>query len=185
MGSTANTGRSDYDHMFKVRSLKPGEPVFIIVGHDILAAAAVRAYAALAAEAGCPAALVESALRQADEIEQWIGKKLPDADHMTDTERKDLEYKLDRRAWNARDDSHDPKILLAERRGYALSRARDRRVRDAANALLDRLAELEPHISALIAFASDHGRTWRGGDAEGQRAALARVLVESRDSEEA
>lgn len=110
-------GRADYDQMAHFRGLKSGEPWFLIRGQDLVAGDAARAWAAIAAAAGAPIAVVEQALRQADKLDAWPTKKLPDAGHIDRNEQKQLEYAFGRRAWDARTDvTTSPRLLLAERR---------------------------------------------------------------------
>ncbi len=117
-GPTA--GRPDYDEMIKVRSLKPGEPYFVVRAQDSLSGAAVRAYAALAFDAGAPVALVESALKLADAMDAFGPKKLPDADHLPPAEQTRMAWELEQRAWKHRDGGGaDPgALMLAQQRGW-------------------------------------------------------------------
>ena len=121
-----DSGRSDYNAAAHFTQLEPGEPYFLIRGHDKLGATAVRAWAAAAYDAMAPMAIVETALKQADAIEAWPVKKLPDAKHLTSDQCLQLAFELERRAWNARSDSADARIMLAEERALtaAMSRLR-------------------------------------------------------------
>jgi hypothetical protein len=121
------SGRDDYDRLIRFSQLEPGEPYFFIRGRDKVAGAAVRAWAAIASRAGAPPAIVESALQQADRLDRWPTKQLPDADHLSQAERLDLEHQLQRRAWNHRI-AHAPNeaVVLAEARGAAAALSRDR-----------------------------------------------------------
>ena len=96
-----NTGRRDYDHSIRMSATLPGEPVFILKGHDPHAADTVRDYAQRAHEGGAHPALVESALQLADEMEAFPTKRAPDVGHLDDHEQKQLAYQLQRRAWAA------------------------------------------------------------------------------------
>jgi hypothetical protein len=121
-----DSGRDDYNAAAHFTQLEPGEPYFLIRGRDALGAAAVRAWAALAYEAFVPMAVVEKSLQQADAIEAWPVKKRPDAAHLTDAEVLQLAFQLERRAWNAREDSADPRIMLAEERALTAAMSRMR-----------------------------------------------------------
>ena len=61
-------GRTDYNELIRFTQLQPGEPYFFIRARDAASGPAVRAWAALALQKGAPAALVESALQQADAL---------------------------------------------------------------------------------------------------------------------
>ena len=116
------TGRADYDQLFRTKHIPPDEPVFIIRARDALSAPAVRAYAALAAAAGADAALVELALQAADRMAAHPHPRLPDVDHLTEAERLQLAYRLERRAWAAGAAVPSLEAELAERRGFARGR---------------------------------------------------------------
>ncbi|MBO9500798.1 hypothetical protein [Brevundimonas sp. A19_0] len=98
----ASTGRADYDQSVNLRTLEPGEPIFVIRGRDAVGAEAVRAWANLAAKAGAPIEAVELALQQADRLEAWPDKKKPDGPDLTEGQRKQLRYEHSRRAWDGR-----------------------------------------------------------------------------------
>ncbi|MDB5447608.1 MAG: hypothetical protein JWQ97_2925 [Phenylobacterium sp.] len=121
-----DAGRSDYNASARFTQLQPGEPYFLIRGRDALAGPAVRAWAALAHHQLAPMAIVEQALQQADAMDAWPDKHLPDASHLSDDEVLQLAFQLERRAWHARADSADPKIMLAEERaiGVVMGRLR-------------------------------------------------------------
>jgi hypothetical protein len=121
-----DAGRPDYNAAAHFTQLQPGEPYFLIRGRDALSAPAVRAWAALAYEALAPLAIVEKALQQADAMDAWSGKQLPNADHLSDAEVLQLAYQLERRGWNAQADGADARIMLAEERAFsqALGRLR-------------------------------------------------------------
>ena len=123
---SANAGRPDLDATLKIPTLVPGEPVFILRGKDALAAATVRAWAVLAKQNGVPVAVVEQALRQADAMEAWEPKGLPDADHLGAEEQKQLAYQHSRRAWRAQDGVAGTELILAEQRGYDAAMAKVR-----------------------------------------------------------
>lgn len=116
------TGRAAYDHTIKMTAIPSDEPTFLLRAQDTAAAPTVRAWASFAYVAGVPLAVVESALQQADAMEAWPIKKLPDADHLTGHEQQQLGYQLSRRSWSAAEDReqalHGPRILLAEERAY-------------------------------------------------------------------
>lgn len=120
------TGRPDLDALVQVKSLPANAPTFLLFPQDPLAAATVRVWAALAYAEGVNPAVVESALQQADEIDQWPDKKLPSGSHLSEAEVRQLTYALGRRAQAAAPDSADPKIMLAEERAIidALGRVR-------------------------------------------------------------
>lgn len=116
---SANAGRQDLDHLLRAKHIPDDEPIFHTRGRDPAAAASVRAWAARAFELGVPIAVIEQALQQADALEAWPVKRLPDGDHLSEDERKQLEYQFRRRAWRARAAAPDETaIMLAEQRGY-------------------------------------------------------------------
>lgn len=120
------TGRPDLDALVQVKSLPANAPTFMLFPQDPLAAATVRVWAALAYSEGVGPAVVESALQQADAIEAWADKKLPDGSHLSADQVKQLTYEFGRRAQAAMPDCADPKIMLAEERAIvdALGRVR-------------------------------------------------------------
>lgn len=120
------TGRPDLDALVQVKSLPANAPTFIVLPQDVLAGPTARAWAALAYAAGVSPAQVESALQQADALDAWPDKKLPDGSHLTPAEAKQLIYALGRRARDAETDCEDPRIMLAEERAIidALGRVR-------------------------------------------------------------
>ena len=124
MSSKPNAGRSDYNASAHFTQMEPGEPYFLVRGRDALGARVVRAWATLAHEALVPMAVVETALQQADAMEAWPVKKLPDAAHLSNEEVLQRAYQLERRAWSAREDSADHRILLAEERALRLAMSR-------------------------------------------------------------
>jgi hypothetical protein len=124
---TTAAGRPDLDHLLKASHIPAGEPIFYLRARDPAAFDGCLAWAAKARALGVPIAVIEQGLRQADAIAAWPTKKLPGADHLEAPERLQLEYQFSRRAWHARDDSADLKIMLAERRGYDQARAELRR----------------------------------------------------------
>jgi hypothetical protein len=91
------SGRDDYDAAVKMNMLMPGEPWFLVKGHDPAFAAAVRAYAAEIHRLGGPLENVESALQLADKGERFEPKRMPDSVREHDHERKQLRYQLSQR----------------------------------------------------------------------------------------
>lgn len=112
-----NTGRPDYNASIRMSTTLPGEPVFILKGHDPHAAGTVRDYARRAHEGGADPALVESALQHADEMEAFPHKRAPDVSHLAPHEQKQLAYQLQRRAWAATPSRPSQQEILAEQRG--------------------------------------------------------------------
>jgi len=94
------TGRQDLDAMLRVASIPADESTFLLRAQDPNAAATVRAWVEISKHAGVPKAVLEQALRQADAMERWPVKKLPNADHLTEDEAKQLAYAHSRRLWN-------------------------------------------------------------------------------------
>lgn len=121
-----DAGRRDYTELDNFRQLDPGEPYFRVRGRDPHAADTARVWAALAYRDMAPLALVEQALQQADALEEWPQKRKPDAGHLTAEEAMQLAYQFERRAWRARADSADPRVMLAEERaiGVVMGRLR-------------------------------------------------------------
>jgi hypothetical protein len=134
------TGRPDLDAMLKASSIPAGEPTFILRGQDAVGGEAVRAWAALAKAAGAPDAVLEQALQQADALDAWRPKKVPDAGHLTEAEQQNLGYQFGRRAWRAREAARPiaagfaEGLVLAERRG--------------ADSIQPRVRELERELAA-------------------------------------
>ena len=114
MTSDAHTGRADYDQLVRFRSIPADEPTFLLRGQDMVGAAAVRAYVQLAKDAGAEPAFLELASAQADAMERWPVKKLPDVD-LPDARRKNLAYIWERRQWNGGGLSAE---AVAEQRGF-------------------------------------------------------------------
>jgi len=117
-----NFGRADYDATIRTHAIPADEPKFILRAQDAVAADTVRLWATLAAQAGAAPPVLELALQQADAMEAWPKRKLPDAGELTAAEIKQLTYEYDRRAHRAGVDlapDRAMEILLAERRGYA------------------------------------------------------------------
>ena len=112
------TGRADYDATMKNHAIPSDEPTFTVRAQDPDAADTVRDWAARAYHRGVDVAIIEQALQQADAMDAWPTKKKPGADHLSDAENNHLAYELGRRAWNAREDAEDPRVLLAEIRGH-------------------------------------------------------------------
>jgi hypothetical protein len=125
-----NSGRDDYDQLFKAQHLKPGESTFVIRAQDSVSADAVRAYASLlyraCDEKTLPSRipLIESALQQADRLDAWAEKKLPDADHLKPDQAQQLTYHFGRRAWSAAPDCADLRMMFAEERALATAFSR-------------------------------------------------------------
>lgn len=144
------TGRADLDQRIKISSVPQGEPTFFFRGHDINAPPALRAYAALNAEAGAPLAVVEQVLQQADAMQAWPVKRLVDAGHLNAEEQKDLVAQLGRRAWNFGVD-HIPteQDLLIRQLGYDDARGKCRRLRGLIELALEVL--LDPDRDDRIA----------------------------------
>jgi hypothetical protein len=94
-----NTGRDDFDQLIKIGSTPIEEPVFTVKARDRNAAKTARAWAVMYAEDGGSIAMVEQALQQADRLEAWPVKKLPDDDHLTPQARKHLAWQFRRRVW--------------------------------------------------------------------------------------
>lgn len=114
---TSGSGRDDYDGSFKIASLKPGEPFFVLRAQDAVAAVAVRAWAGLAHAAGAPPEALELALQQADRMDAWPTKKKPDGPDLDEGQRKQLRNQLSRRAWRAKAQLQNEEALLAFRLG--------------------------------------------------------------------
>jgi hypothetical protein len=71
--------RTDYDHIQDPSGKIPlDEPVFIIRAQDITGAQIVRDWALLAQHNGAKMDIVQAALDQADAMEAWVKKKIPD-----------------------------------------------------------------------------------------------------------
>jgi len=128
MSEKPNSGRDDYNAAAHFTQLEPGEPYFLIRGRDKIGAQAVRAWASIAYEAMAPMAIIETALKQADAIDAWPVKKLPDAGHLSDDVCLQLAFELERRAWNARSDCTDARLMLAEERALSAAMGRLRPV---------------------------------------------------------
>lgn len=113
-----NAGRDDYNALDSFNQLGAGEPYFRTRGRDVLSGPAARGWAALAYDAGVPIAAIEQALQQADRLDAHPEKRLPNADHLSAADAKQLEYQFSRRARAAAADAADPRIMLAEQRAY-------------------------------------------------------------------
>ena len=98
---TVNTGRDDYDAMIRAPMTHQGEPTWFVRGQDLLGAENVQAWAVSAFLAGVDIAVVEQALQRADAFEAYPHRKLPNADHLTEDQRKQLAFQFSRRAWRA------------------------------------------------------------------------------------
>lgn len=114
---TVGSGRDDYDSSFKIASLKPGEPFFVLRAQDAVAGDAVRGWASLAHAAGAPAEALELALQHADRMDAWPQKKKPDGPDLDEGQRKQLRNQLSRRAWRAQARLDGDEALLAFRLG--------------------------------------------------------------------
>ena len=173
-------GRTDYNELIRFTQLQPGEPYFFIRARDAVSGPAVRPWAALALQKGAPAALVESALQQADALDAWPEKHVPDADHLSAEEIKSLEYQLNRRAWTSRDDAavrgaaiSEP-ILLAERRGASAAESRIRNSDELLRLVMEAMApilaskggaETSPAVAKAQAVCAAAQRHLQTGDA--------------------
>lgn len=135
-----STGRQDYDSLFTQGGLAPGEPVFIIRGRDRVAGDAIRAYADLAYQVGAPAEALELALQQADAVDRWPNKKIPDGPRLDENERKQLRNALGRRAWTFRAVIESQFPLLADKLAADAIAAK---VRPAITAMIGRLTPAE------------------------------------------
>jgi hypothetical protein len=118
---TANAGRADLDQLIRISHVPADEPTFYLRARDPAAFDGIVAYAAKARKLGVPIAVVEQSLMRSDAFAAFGPKVLPDAEHLTDAERKQLEYQHSRRAWRARTDwppAETLTVALAERRGW-------------------------------------------------------------------
>ena len=148
---TANTGRPDFDAAFRISTITPEEPLFILRGRDPLAAQATRAWASLAHNAGVDPAIIEQALKQADRLEAWSPKALPDGDRLSEAEKKQLRYELGRRAWRdwqglTAEPSLDA-LLMNYQRGFDAGRAAARQETLAAAQTSDDAAGGAPKVA--------------------------------------
>lgn len=71
-------GRKDYDDKHLLVGIDASEPVFLLRAQDKEASIAVREYAHRLRLAGGPEDLIESAWAQANLMEAWHIKKVPD-----------------------------------------------------------------------------------------------------------
>ena len=117
--SSAVTGRDDYDQIVRIGGIQRDEPTFILKAGDIVAADTVRAWTALAHAKGCPAEVLELALQQADRMEAWPDRKAPDGPDLGETDRLQLRYQFERRAWRARAQTPTPDLAMAEQLGVS------------------------------------------------------------------
>jgi len=180
------TGRADLDAVLRLQTIPSDEPTFVLRAQDQVAADAVRSWAALYLAEGGSEAVAESALQQAQAMEDWKVKKLPDDDHWTIDERRHLIYLFNQRAYRARGDDADLRIRLAEQRSYSLARSQMRAflkgpaAREIINmsgedcaAIADLFRETGEEIahkpaaqqvfvwSWLLTLALDHGGSWK------------------------
>lgn len=96
-----NAGRRDYDNMIRMTHISPDEPVFILRAPDPVAADTIEVWAEFQRALGAPSAVLEAALKLADQIRAWPHKKAhADADHLSDAERLRLAHDYRRRGWN-------------------------------------------------------------------------------------
>lgn len=91
------TGRPDLDAMLKVSSIPATEPVFVIRAQDSSSGDTVRSWAGHARARGAPAEVLEQALQQADRMDAWSIKKVPDSDHLAEHQVMNLRYEFQRR----------------------------------------------------------------------------------------
>lgn len=145
------TGRQDYDQAVSFHGVEAGEPTFMLRGRDAVSGDAVRAWVVLARAKGAPSAVLEQALRQADRLDAWPTKKTPDDGHIaTEAERQQLTYALERRAWHARADCADLRVMLAEERAITAVR---NSIRPLVREILERgawIEELDPETPANV-----------------------------------
>jgi len=81
LGGTMQHGRADYNFHIQVPAsvIPTEEPVFLLRAQDRAAAPAVRAWAAVAQALGADPEVVKNALHQADLMDAWPVKKIPDS----------------------------------------------------------------------------------------------------------
>jgi hypothetical protein len=175
-------GREDYNELIRFHQLAPGEPYFLIRAQDAVSGDTVRDWAARAGNAGAPAAIVEQALRQAEAIDAWPHKKVPDDGHLPRGEAASLAYALSRRAWGAHiSKAPDLGELLAERRGFDAAGGLNRHLKSAVDLLLSALQTAFKALSERRAAKPDEtaqiGRALQAG-AEAIGRAKAVELVE-------
>lgn len=91
------TGRTDLDAMLKVSSIPATEPVFVIRAQDSSSGDTVRSWAGHARSRGAPAEVLEQALQQADRMDAWPIKKVPDSEHLVEHQAQNLRYEFQRR----------------------------------------------------------------------------------------
>lgn len=74
-------GRADYNEEIQAPAhiIPADEPVFLLRAQDRAAAPAVRAWAAVAQALGAEPEVVNNALHQAELMEAWPVKKIPDS----------------------------------------------------------------------------------------------------------
>ena len=71
--------RPDYNRIQDPAGLIPDdEPVFFLRAQDQVAAATVRYWARMAKDQGADPRMIQNAFHQADRMEAWAKKKLPD-----------------------------------------------------------------------------------------------------------
>jgi hypothetical protein len=116
----ANAGRADLDGLLRAKHIPAEEPVFLLRARDPAAFEGVLGWAVAAARLGVPVAVIEQGLRQGEALAAFQPKRLPDTDHLTIPEIKQLEYQHSRRAWRAGlfAPADAVELMLAERRGF-------------------------------------------------------------------
>jgi len=137
------TGRADYNVLVKHSAIQDDEPIFILRAQDPSAGDAVRAWVTLSAMAGVPPATLESALKQADRMEAWPHRKAPGDDHLSEAQRRQLEYEHRRRVWDF--GRGDPVRLAAMRDHHPVAPA----------VLLRQLAAEQHEHARVQAFAAE------------------------------
>lgn len=131
------SGRADYNEMIKIRSLHAGESYWFARAQDDLSGPNCRDYASRLYAAyrerfpdEMPVqvlAHIELVLQQADRLDAFSPKKLPDIDEPPGTTFQQLAFQLSRRDWAAGiDAAPDGALQAAERRGEARAMGRYR-----------------------------------------------------------
>lgn len=121
----STSGREDYDAAISISGMEPGEPFFLIKGHDVAASEAIRAYAHALFRREADHAMVESALQAADRIAAYPSKRLANTDHMTSPQVAQLRYQFGRRAQSASNAVEaDVSLMLAETRAQQIIMSR-------------------------------------------------------------
>ncbi len=159
---SASTGRPDYDHTVTLSTLQPGEPIFVLRGRDAASAATVRAWANYAYRLGTPDEAVELALQQADRLEGWPDKKVPDGPDLTEDQRKGLRAQMSRRAWNARERLQGDGEVLAHRLGQDAVLGQLRPILTSLEAAIERGDDLAMILAGIFAVAGRSDTPIRG-----------------------